>query len=89
MSRRAVGLVLVFALMHCFPSWAGGQQGKTSRIGFLLFSSAPGYSAHLAEHRQSLAVLGWVEGRNLVIEQRSAGLTLPQSLLRRADRIIE
>jgi ABC-type uncharacterized transport system substrate-binding protein len=58
--------------MHCFPSWAGGQQGKTSRIGFLLYSSAPVYSSRLAAQRQALADLGWVEGRDLVIEQRSA-----------------
>jgi putative ABC transport system substrate-binding protein len=64
--------VLALALVHCFPSWAAGQQGKTSRIGFLSYSSAAAYSARLAEHRQALADLGWVEGRNLVIEQRSA-----------------
>jgi putative tryptophan/tyrosine transport system substrate-binding protein len=57
--------------MHCFPSWAGGQQGKTSRIGFLLYSSAS-TCPRLAEIRQALADLGWVQGRNLVIEQRSA-----------------
>jgi putative ABC transport system substrate-binding protein len=71
-SRRPVGLVLALALMLCLSSWAGGQQGKTSRIGFLLFTPASAYSTRLAEHRQSLADLGWVEGRNLVIEQRSA-----------------
>jgi len=64
--------VLALALVHCFPSWAAGQQGKTSRIGFLSYSSAAAYSARLAEHRRALADLGWVEGRNLVIEQRSA-----------------
>ena len=58
--------------MHCFPSWAAAQQGRTSRIGFLSYSSAAAYSARLAEHRRALADLGWVEGRNLVIEQRSA-----------------
>jgi len=71
-SRRAVGLVLALALVHCFPSWAAAQQGRTSRIGFLSYSSAAAYSARLAEHRRALADLGWVEGRNLVIEQRSA-----------------
>ena len=58
--------------MHYFSSWAAGQQAKTSRIGFLSYSSAASYSARLAEHRQALADLGWVLGRNLVIEQRSA-----------------
>jgi len=71
-SRRAVGLVLALALVLCFSSWAAAQQGRTSRIGFLSYSSAAAYSARLAEHRRALADLGWVEGRNLVIEQRSA-----------------
>ena len=64
--------MLALALMLCFSSWAAGQQGKTSRIGFLLYSSATAYSPRLAEHRKALADLGWVDGRNLVIEQRSA-----------------
>jgi putative ABC transport system substrate-binding protein len=71
-SRRVVGLVFALVLMHCLSSGAAGQQGKPSRIGYLLFSSAASYSASLAAQRQALADLGWVEGRNLVIEQRSA-----------------
>ena len=72
MSRRAVGLGLTLALVLCLPFSAGGQQAKTSRIGFLLYTSIPAYSARLAENRKALADLGWIEGRNLVIEQRSA-----------------
>ena len=72
MSHRAVGIVLALALVLCFSSWAAGEQGKTSRIGFLSYASAAAYSPRLAEYRQALADLGWVEGRNLVIEQRSA-----------------
>ena len=64
--------MLALALVLCLPFSAGGQQGKTSRIGFLVYSSGAAYSPRLAEHRQALADLGWVEGRNLVIEQRSA-----------------
>ena len=71
--RRFVLTSLAGALAaQCFPSWATGQQVKTSRAGFLLYSSAAAYSARLAEHRHALADLGWVQGRNLVIEQRSA-----------------
>jgi putative ABC transport system substrate-binding protein len=64
--------VLALALMLCLPFSADGQQGKTSRIGYLLYSSATAYSARLAEFTQALADLGWVQGRNLVIEQRSS-----------------
>ena len=58
--------------MLCLPFSAVGQREKTSRVGYLLFSSASAYSAPLAAQRQALADLGWVEGRNLVIELRSA-----------------
>jgi putative ABC transport system substrate-binding protein len=58
--------------MLTLPFSADGQQGKTSRIGYLLYTSAPAYSARLAAQRQALADLGWVDGRNLVIELRSA-----------------
>jgi putative tryptophan/tyrosine transport system substrate-binding protein len=71
-TRKIVGLVLALALIPCFSFWAAGQQVKTSRIGFLLYSPAPSYAGRLAEYRQALADLGWVQGRNLVIEQRSA-----------------
>jgi putative tryptophan/tyrosine transport system substrate-binding protein len=71
-SRRAVGLVLALAFIHCFSSSAAGQQVKTSRIGFLLYSPAAASSERLAEYRHALADFGWVEGRNLAIEQRSA-----------------
>ena len=72
--RRTFLLVTInsIALVLWFSSWATGQPGKTSRIGFLLFTSAADYSERLAEHKQALADLGWVEGRNLVIETRSA-----------------
>jgi putative ABC transport system substrate-binding protein len=71
-SRRAFGLVLALALMHCLSSSAAGQQVKTSRIGFLWYSPAAASSERLAEYRHALADFGWVEGRNLAIEQRSA-----------------
>ena len=53
-------------------SLAEAQPEKTNRIGYLLFSSTAAFSTRLADHRQALADLGWVQGRNLVIEQRSA-----------------
>jgi putative ABC transport system substrate-binding protein len=71
-SRRAVSLVLALALVLTLPFSAGGQQGKTARVGYLLYTSAAAYSTRLAAQRQALADLGWVEGRNLVIELRSA-----------------
>jgi ABC-type uncharacterized transport system substrate-binding protein len=71
MDRRAF-LGAVASGFLAAPLAAEGQQVKTNRSGFLLYSSTGAYSARLAEYRQALADLGWVQGRNLVIEQRSA-----------------
>jgi putative ABC transport system substrate-binding protein len=70
MPRRAF-LTIAGGLLAA-PLAAEGQNGNTSRIGFLLYSSTVAYSPRLAEVTQALANLGWVQGRNLVIEQRSA-----------------
>ena len=72
MRRKAVSLVVALALMLGLPFSAGGQQAKTGRIGILLYSSATVYSTRFPLLRQALADFGWIEGRNLLVEQRSA-----------------
>src|SRR5205814_8380303 len=64
-----VGLVLNILAA---PLAAGAQQAaKIPRIGFLSLNLAP--NAHLHEaFRQGLRDLGYVEGRNVVIEIRDA-----------------
>jgi len=67
--RNIVGILLVLAL-GCLvaPCTAEAQQpGKVHRIGVLLFTSAA-----IEELRQGLRELGYVEGRNLTLEVRSA-----------------
>ena len=48
------------------------QTGKTYRIGILEATSAVQNAANLDALRKGLAELGYVEGRNLIIEYRSA-----------------
>ena len=64
--------MLALALVLCLAISANGQQGKPVQIGVLAYSSASHLAARLPAHRQALTDLGWVEGRNLIIQQRAA-----------------
>ena len=64
----ALGLSL---LAPCFPAEAQ-QPAKILRIGILFLSSASGQSARIDAFRQRLRELGYVEGKNIVIEYRYA-----------------
>ena len=69
--RSIVGIILVLAL-GCLvaPRRAEAQQPvKVHRIGVLMFTSSP---FAIEEMRQGLHELGYVEGRNLTLEVRSA-----------------
>ena len=75
MHRRVIlGLPLAFALLARLPAAEAQQAGKVARVGFLYFGSrqtGPGndrYSAFLEGMRE----LGYVEGRNLIVEARFA-----------------
>ena len=64
----ALGLSL---LAPCLPAEAQ-QPAKILRIGILFLSSASGQSARIDAFRQRLRELGYVEGKNIVIEYRYA-----------------
>jgi len=49
------------------------QAGKIPRIGFLFSGDLSEASARIEAFRQGLRELGYVEGENIVIEQRSSG----------------
>src|ERR1700693_1643804 len=70
MDRR--GTVLALLALGAAPLAAEAQQAaKIARIGYL--TSSLGVNPHLPEaFRQGLRDLGYVEGRNLVIEYRDA-----------------
>jgi len=67
---------LTFALVLAFfaPALAAQAQQaeKIHRIGFLSFASAETYSVHVAAFRQGLRELGYLEGRDIVIQERYA-----------------
>src|SRR5262245_47629032 len=71
MDRRAflAGSVILLAV----PLAAGAQQaGKVRRIGFVEAGSAPVNRHFLNAFRQGMTELGYVEGRDVVIEDRWA-----------------
>jgi putative ABC transport system substrate-binding protein len=71
MGTRAIVVLLVclaFAPVHLTEA----QQTKVPRIGFLSAVSPSNISARMDAFRQGLHELGYVEGKNLVIEYRYA-----------------
>ena len=60
---------LLWAL--CLPA-SGQQSGKIPRIGYLNASSISTNPARIEAFRQGLRELGYVEGRNIIIEYRAA-----------------
>ncbi len=75
MRLRPVTLVVTFALgLLAGPLPAEAQKAdKVYRIGFLAFGSPPsGLSPSLEAFRQRLQELGYVEGKNIILEPRYA-----------------
>jgi putative tryptophan/tyrosine transport system substrate-binding protein len=72
MKKKIIGFALG-ALLHalCFPA-AAQQPAKIPRIGFLAGATPAAYSARIEAFRRGLHELGYVEGKNIVIEWRYA-----------------
>src|SRR2546426_11394765 len=72
MKNKTIGLVLG-ALFFALCFYANAQQpAKVPRIGFLSSLSPGAVSARMDAFRQGLRELGYVEGKNIVIESRWA-----------------
>jgi len=71
---RLIGLAVIFTLgLLATPLAAEAQSaGKVQRIGYLSLQRAEGDKTWVAAFRQGLRELGYVEGQNVVIEQRHA-----------------
>jgi putative tryptophan/tyrosine transport system substrate-binding protein len=72
MDRKITVLALSAMLFALSYSASAQQPKKVPRIGFLGASSASVLAARIEAFRQGLRDLGYVEGKNIVIEWRSA-----------------
>ena len=72
MDRRAFIGTLAGGLLAAPLAVEAQPAGKVQRVGYLVGSSSAGSQATAEAFRQGLRELGWVEGRNIVIEYRFA-----------------
>ena len=70
--RRRQFLIATSALAAHAGSALAQAEKRVRRIGFFVLTSAQGSAAWLAALRSGLAALGWVEGRDYLIEARYA-----------------
>ena len=72
MKKNVIGFALGALLLALSVSAQAQQPGKILRIGYLDTSAASGMAVLLHAFRQELTKLGWIEGKNIVIEYRFA-----------------
>ena len=72
MNAKILFWLLTTVLLTTAPLAQAQQSGKIFRIGFLDNSTASGIAVLLDAFRQELSKLGWIEGKNIIIEYRFA-----------------
>jgi ABC-type uncharacterized transport system substrate-binding protein len=72
MRKAGVVSVLLVMLLAVVVIAEAQQPTKVPRIGYLVTSSLSPNSARIEAFRQGLRALGYIEGKNIVIEWRSA-----------------
>src|SRR5947199_4075096 len=72
MQKTKIIWVLIAVLVTAVSFARAQQSKKVPRIGFLSATSPSSISARLEAFRQGLSELGYVEGKNVVIEYRYA-----------------
>ena len=71
--KRKITASTLCAMLFALCSSAQAQQSeKMPRIGFLITSSASAIAPRMDAFRQGLGELGYIEGKNIVIERRHA-----------------
>ena len=70
--KRREFITLVGGAAVAWPLAARAQRGEMRRIGMLETISAPLNAANYNAFREGMRALGYIEGRNFVIEYRSA-----------------
>ncbi len=72
MRLRTIGLIstLALGLLAASVPAKAQQEGKIPRIGYLSTSSAEEQKSLLAAFRHGLRELGYIEGKNIFIEER-------------------
>src|SRR2546427_11909499 len=72
MNRKIIVCLLTTALLSIAPFVEAQQSPNVPRIGFLGAISAAALAARVQAFRQGLHELGYVEGKNIVLEYRWA-----------------
>ena len=72
MTKKIILLALCSMLLAPCSAAEAQQATKVPRIGYLTASSFSAQSARIEAFRQGLRELGYIEGKNIVIEYRSA-----------------
>jgi putative tryptophan/tyrosine transport system substrate-binding protein len=72
MNKKIFVWLLTIGLLTTASIAEAQQPAKMPRIGFLIGSSPSANAARIEAFRQGLRELGYVEGKNIVIEWRSA-----------------
>jgi ABC-type uncharacterized transport system substrate-binding protein len=80
MKKKVIGLALGALLFALSVSADAQQAGKIFRIGYLDSSTASGSAVLVEAFRPELSKLGWIEGKNITIEYRSAENKGPERL---------
>ncbi len=72
MTIRIVFFLAAVAIFTAAPPADAQQAGKVYRIGFLTAGSVKSFKQRVTAFRQGLKELGYLEGKNIVIEERYA-----------------